>query len=261
MMQTSIYMIIFYSIISPLTFGNEITDKCRKHKYADGKIVFCAKVAQKEYNKKAEEYYITTDYQISDSTFFGFVTDKYDGAQIAEGQPVILERAYYDPKIYSEVNFAPSSEELEAVRQPTVEKGGRRSTLISYMDTAFFNHNMKFVCQYCGFYVVYKAANKGFTDDRMLRYKVVGRANNPLIFLYNPSTVDDRFFLDTLLFRCNVDTCLPRNLTCLAIDKQTRQNYAKITDYGYLFREGLFSRQEYERIYPQIKEYTTVLKP
>ena len=261
MLGTSMYFVIFYAILSPMLLGKDLRDICRAQKYADGKIIFCAKVTDTEYDRDKKEYLVTTDYQMTDTSYFTFVADLADGAQISKGKTIILERAYNNPKISSDVNFAPLAGELKEYEQPVVEKGGKQQKLIWYIDTDFFSHNMRFVCHHCGLHVVYKAANKGVTDDGKLRYDVTGTHEKPMTFHYKPSTTNASYSPDTLLFMCNVDSRFPRNPTCLESKVQFRQNFAKITDYGFYFRDGLFSRQEIEKRFPQIKEYTSVLKP
>lgn len=66
--------------------------------------------------------------------------------------------------------------------------------------------------------------------------------------------------VDTILFYININPDLGIQYEICKPEINTPENWAKITDYGYLFESDIYSKEEVERECPGVKKYVEKLK-
>ena len=274
-------MPLLCALLINLSFFNpDFKDFCRNTVYDKGNILFGAEITDVSVytvhsgKKIYLQYEITTDF-VSPKTqkIFTFTQrdDKgsvpkrisykedpwwFEGSPFLPGKKVVIERSYFDKRVFSVRNSRPAKEVVDAFRRPVVEIDFAKYFLDNYADKDFLKENAEFYYHYCGINRVVKAVKmQREIDDHLDVYKIC----SPYIeyIYYNPviSGSTKITMLDTLLFFKNLNKKISSNWICMDAAAQTSENWSKISNYGYYFNGRIWSKEEFESEFSEFKEY------
>lgn len=126
----------------------------------------------------------------------------------------------------------------------------------SYHTYALKNPNL--VYHYVGLNLVYKASCQWYyPPDSIVLLHYTDQNDNNKVLKYQLK--HNEIFSDTLLVYRNFsdnDTADSTAYVCVS-ELNTPENYAKISDYGYIFHYNIYSKEEIETQCPSIKELVT----
>lgn len=261
-------------------FDPEFKDFCRNTVYEKGNILFCAEITDvsvynvRGYKRSYLRYEITTDLISPKSQkFFVFTRDVdhgsvskrfsymeypswFEGAPFKPGKKVVIERSYFDKRVFSVRNDRPSERVINAFRRPIVEIDSAKYFLDNYADKDFLKENAEFYFRYCGINRVYKAVKLHGVKEDHLEFYV---ANIPYIeyIYYNPMVSGSTEIpkLDTLLFFKNLNPKISKNWVCMAPEFQTQENFSKVSEYGYYFNGRIWTKEEFESEFSELQKY------
>jgi len=276
---SSVYVLPFFIVtfISAIFFESNLRDICKEKIYEKGKVYVCAEITDvvlsTSYGRKGRsylEYTVATDY-IEPETETRYVFSErgergsVDGLYSYRANPekfhnspyipkgkIIIERAYFDNRVFSVVNKHPSAKQIVDFQRPIVEIDSNTYYLDSYADIEFLKNNLDFYYQYCGIKLVVKAVKIGEEDDKIIY-------ENPLLddkIYFKPETENNP---DTLLFYKTIyknessDSESDSDWICIKKANQTPENLSKISDYGYYFNDKIWSKEEFESQIPKFK--------
>ncbi len=262
-------------------FYSEFKDFCRQGVYDKGNILFCAEITDvslytvRSHNGSRHlEYEVTTDF-VSPKThkFFSFTkrgnqgyvskrisyqedSSRFEGAPFLPGKKVVIERSYFDKRVFSIRNDQPSKAVVNAFRRPIVEIDSGKYFLDNYAYKDFLKENTEFYYHYCGINRVVKAVKLHGEQENNFEVYQICSPNSECIY-YDPglSHYTKMTMLDTLLFFKNLNKKISSNWICMDVASQTSENFSKISDYGYYFNGRIWSKEEFESEFSELKEY------
>ncbi|MBR4677393.1 MAG: hypothetical protein IKO99_05265 [Bacteroidales bacterium] len=274
--------LLFALLIISGFFYTEFKEQvCKGKFYKESSIIFCSEITDVSvrtvYGHKGRsylEYKVTTDYILPETKQFftftnrenrGFVDREYnymddpwkfEYSPFLPGKKIVIERSYFDKRIFTLRNEHPSGEVLSAFKRPVVEVDSVRYFLDNYADKDFLKENTEFYYHYCGINRVVKAVKlHGVEENHLDVYQIC----SPYLeyIYYNPviSHSTKITMLDTLLFFKNLNKKISSNWICMDVASQTSENWSKITDYGYYFNGKIWSKEEFESEFSELQEY------
>ncbi len=107
-----------------------------------------------------------------------------------------------------------------------------------------------------GVNLVYKAEIvENLSTDSYVKLKFLDCTFCDRFVTYEKSKKIFRRDCDTLLLYENTNNLVGEHVTVCSMQINNRKNRAKISDYGYIFGFDIYSKEEIENNYPQIKKY------
>lgn len=279
--QISISMIILSMIliITSETFSDDYKIICEENLYKNGKIIFCSKITdvstikKKGYKSEYLIYEVTTDFKPSNTnknyTFSEYVKEgsikgeynyktnpeKFKSSKFKPDNIVLIKYSYVDNKIYEVENSKPSTKAINYYTRPVIEYNSAKYFLDCYADEEFIKKNSQFYYQYCGVIRVIKAAKVHNNEENGLEIYKNCNLNDTTLICYNPNLSKnfDISTLDTLLFYQNVNPNFSKYWECMNPKYQTEENRNKISDYGYFLHEKVWTKEEFEYKFFELK--------
>lgn len=260
------YLLPFFivTIIVTIFFDSDFEDICKEKIYQKGRIYFCAEITDVAvttyYGSKGRrnlEYEVTTDYilpntkkpyiftelgesgSVDQKYHYQYNPEKFGKSPYLPKKKIIIERSYFDKRVFTVVNKHPSAKAQKIYQRPVVEIDSKRHFLDKYADINFLKENWDFYRQYCGINFVVKAIKvdeingMNIYDNPLLNQK---------ISYYSKSGNN----LDTLLFFKTLSDSELSGWICLNSMYQTQENRSKISDCGIFFHDTIWCKEEFQ---------------
>ena len=262
--STYLMPLFIATFIMVTLFDTTFEDICKEKIYRNGRIYFYSEITDVAvstyYGSKGRrylEYEVTTDYILSE-THKPYVFTERGGSGSVDGKfhyknnpekflnspfvpnsKIIMERSYFDKRVFSVVDKHPMLQKITNSQRPIVEKDSKKYYLDTYADIDFLKDNLEFYYHYCGLNFVVKAVIADVEGDNIIYYSPV-LANK---IYHHPKPGND---IDTLLFFKTLSNNDTVSWACLNNSYQTPENRNKISDCGYFFNGKIWSKEEFE---------------